>query len=47
MVPVQKKKINYYAVQHVTDYLPQHTEKTVVDMVPEEKVNMRFKQLEE
>lgn len=41
-VPVQRKFINYYTVEHVTEYMPKEREEVVVEMVPEERVNMRL-----
>lgn len=38
LVPVERKITDYYAVQHVVDYIPKEIEETVIDMVPQEKV---------
>lgn len=38
MVPVEKKVTDYYAVEHVVDYVPKEIEETVVEYIPEEKM---------
>lgn len=38
MVPVQRTVTDYYAVEHVVDYVPREIEETVIDYVPEEVV---------
>lgn len=38
LVPVEKKITDYYAVEHVVDYIPKEIEETVIEMVPQEKV---------
>lgn len=37
MVPVQRSVTDYYAVEHVIDYVPQEIEETIIEMVPEER----------
>jgi hypothetical protein len=34
VVPIQKKVTDYYAVEHVVDYIPKEIEETVIEMVP-------------
>jgi hypothetical protein len=38
VVPIQKKVTDYYAVEHIVDYVPKEIEETVVEMVPQERV---------
>lgn len=40
-VPVQRKCMNYYTVEHITEYIPKEIEDVRVEVVPEEIVNMR------
>ena len=40
-VPVQKKCMNYYTVEHITEYMPREIDDVRVEVVPEETINYR------
>lgn len=42
MVPVERSVTEYYAIEHVMDYVPREVEETVVEMVPEERNTNRL-----
>lgn len=41
-VPVQRKCLNYYAIEHITEYLPREVDDVRYEMVPEEHVEYRL-----
>lgn len=40
-VPVQRKCLNYYAIENITEYLPREIEDIKYELVPEETINYR------
>ena len=40
-VPVQRKMMNYYAIEHITEYVPQEIDDFRIEVVPEEVIHKR------
>jgi hypothetical protein len=41
-VPIQRKCLNYYAIENITEFMPREVEEIKYEMVPEEQISYRL-----